>query len=105
MKTIEEELFFDTWDKNVELHVILKIYLTYGVLRPSEIIEMQITDTDEGYHKINYINVQIKQRGRKVVDVIDDKLHDILCKGLNRYLVTTQNGELYASRSSFFKYV
>jgi len=47
LKTLEEELSFDTWDKNVELYVILKIYLTYGVVRPSELIDMQITDTDE----------------------------------------------------------
>jgi len=113
LKTMEEELSFDTWNKNAELYVILKIYLTYGMLRPSEIIDMQITDTDEGCEKTNYINVQTKKivihnhkndkKGRKVIDISDDKLNDILFKGLNNYLVTTQNGELYASSSSFSK--
>ena len=113
LKTMEEELSFDTWDKNVELYVILKIYLTYGVVRPSELIDMQITDTDEGCDKLNYINVQTKKivinnhkndrKGTKVIDINDDKLTDILCTGLNQYLVTNQNGELYSSSSSFGK--
>ena len=113
LKTMEEELSFDTWDKNVELYVILKIYLTYGVVRPSELIDMQITDTDEGCDKLNYINVQTKKivinnhkndrKGTKVIDITDDKLNEILCKGLNQYLVTNQNGELYSSSSSFGK--
>ena len=113
LKTMEEELSFDTWDKNVELYVILKIYLTYGVVRPSELIDMQITDTDEGGDKFNYINVQTKQivinnhkndkKRKKVIDITDDKLNDILCKGLNNHLVTNQHGELYASSSSFGK--
>jgi len=110
---MEEELPLDTWNKNVELYIILKIYLTYGMLRPSEIIDMQITDTDEGCDKVNYINVQTKQivinnhkndkKGRKVIDITDDNLNDILCKRLNNHLVTTQYGELYASSSSFSK--
>lgn len=113
LKTMEDELPLDTWNKNTELYAILKIYLTYGVLRPSELIDMQITDRDEECEKINYINVQTKQivinnhkndkKGRKVIDITDDKLNDILCKRLNQYLVTTQNGELYASSSSFSK--
>ena len=61
LKTMEEELSYDTRDKNTELYVILKIYLTHGMLRPSEIIDMQITDTDEGCEKTNYINVQTKR--------------------------------------------
>ena len=87
--------------------------MTYGVLRPSELIDMRITDTDEGCDKINYVNVQTKKivinnhkndkKGQKVIDITDDKLNDILCKGLNQYLVTNQNGELYASSSSFGK--
>jgi len=113
LKTMEDELPLDTWDKNMELYVILKIYLTYGVVRPSELIDMQITDTDEGGDKFNYINVQTKQivinnhkndkKGKKVIDITDDKLNDILCKGLNNHLVTNQHGELYASSSSFGK--
>ena len=35
------------WDKTAQLYAVLKIYLTYGMLRPSEIIDMKITDTDE----------------------------------------------------------
>jgi len=113
LKTMKEELSFDTWDKNVELYVILKIYLTYGVVRPSELLDMQITDTDEGCDKMNYINVQTKKivinnhnndrKGRKVIDITDDKLFDILCTGLNNHLVTNQIGELYSSSSSFGK--
>ena len=113
LKTMEEELSFDAWDKNAQLYAILKIYLTYGVVRPSELIDMQITDTDEGGDKFNYINVQTKQivinnhkndkKGKKVIDITDDKLNDILCKGLNNHLVTNQHGELYASSSSFGK--
>ena len=113
LKTMEDELPLDTWNKNAQLYAILKIYLTYGMLRPSEIIDMQITDTDEGCEKMNYINVQSKQivinnhkndkKGRKVIDITDDKLNGILCKGLNHHLVTTQNCELYASSSSFSK--
>jgi len=81
------------------------IYSTYGVVRPSKLIDMQITDTDEGCDKINYINVQTKEivinnhkndrKGTKVIDITDDKLNDILCKGLNNHLVTNQNGEMY----------
>jgi integrase len=113
LKTMEEEIPLDTWNKNTELYAILKIYLTYGVLRPSEILDMKITDTDEGNDKVNYINVQTKKivindhkndkNGNKVIYITDDKLNDILSKGLNHHLVTTQNGELYASSSSFSK--
>jgi len=112
LKTMEE-LPLDTWNKNAQLYAILKIYLTYGMLRPSEIIDMQITDTDEGNDKVNYINVMTKKivinnhkndkKGSKVIDITDDELNDILSKGLNNHLVTTQNGELYASSSSFSK--
>jgi hypothetical protein len=58
---MEEKLSFDTWDKNAELYAILEIYLTYGVVRPSELIDMKITDTDEGNDNMNYINVQTKK--------------------------------------------
>ena len=61
LKTMEEQLPLDTWGKNAQLYAILKIYLTYGVVRPSEILDMQITDTDEECEKINYINVQSKR--------------------------------------------
>ena len=44
------------WDTQRQLYCVLKIYLNYGVLRPSEIIDMKITTTDEGNEDINYIN-------------------------------------------------
>jgi len=124
LKTMEEELFkdgdeFDTWDKDAQLYAILKIYLTYGVLRPSEIIDMKITGTDEGNDKVNYINVMTKKivinnhkndkKGKKIIDITDDKLNEVLFGGfqfhecLTNYLVTNQNGELYSSSSSFSK--
>jgi len=62
---------------------------------------------------MNYINVASKKivinnhkndkKSQKVIDITDDKLNDILSKGLNQYLVTNQNGVLYASSSSFSK--
>jgi hypothetical protein len=96
LTTMEEELFkdggsFDTWDKDMELYAILKIYLTYGVLRPSEIVGMQITGTDEGNDKVNYINVATKKivindhkndkKGKKIIDITDDKLNEVLFGG------------------------
>ena len=127
LKTMEEELFkdggsFDTWDlynHDAQLYAILKIYLTYGVLRPSEIIDMKITGTDEGNDKVNYINVISRKivinnhkndkKGKKIIDITDDKLNEVLFGGfqfhecLTNYLVTNQNGELYSSSSSFGK--
>ena len=124
LKTMEEELFkdggsFDTYDKDMELYAILKIYLTYGVLRPSEIIDMKITGTDEGNDKVNYINVISRKivinnhkndkNGKKIIDITDDKLNEVLFGGfqfhecLPSYIITNQNGELYSSSSSFGK--
>jgi len=127
LKTMEDELFkdggsFDTWDlynHDAQLYAILKIYLTYGVLRPSEIINMKITDTDEGNDKVNYINVNTKKfflinhkndkKGKKVIDITDDNLYEALLGGfqfhecLPSYVITNQNGELYSSSSSFSK--
>ena len=51
----------NTWDKTAQLYAVLKIYLTYGMLRPSEIMDMKITDTDEGNEKKNDINVVTKK--------------------------------------------
>ena len=45
--------------------------------------------------KIVINNHKNDKNGSKVIDITDDKL--------NQYLVTTQNGELYASSSSFSK--
>ena len=80
------------WDTTAQLYTVLKIYLTYGKLRPSEIINMKITDTDEGNDKINYINVVSKKivinthkndrNGPKIIDITDKHLSCILWKGL-----------------------
>ena len=50
------------WDTKTQLYCILKIYLGYGVLRPSEIIDMKILDEDEGNENINYINIRRKKK-------------------------------------------
>ena len=49
------------WTQDTQLYALLKIYLTYGVLRPSEITDCKITDTDENNEKINYINIKTKK--------------------------------------------
>ena len=87
--------------------------LTYGVLRPSELISCLITDCD-GDNTTNYINVKSKQivinnhkndrNGKKVIDISTDKKHlGILRKGVGKYLITNQQGELYQSSSAFSK--
>ena len=58
------------------------------MIRPSEIIDMKITDTDEHNEKINYINVASKKivinnhkndrKGPKIIDITDQKLNGIL---------------------------
>jgi hypothetical protein len=51
--------FQDNWTHQNQLYCILKIYLTYGVLRPSELLDCSITETDcEGNH-INILKKQI----------------------------------------------
>jgi integrase len=118
LDTMRETIKKDTdilnrWDTKAQLYTVLKIYLTYGMLRPSEIIDMKITDTDEGNDKINYINVVSKKivinnhkndrNGQKVIDITDNNLNCILWKGLNKYLITSQNGEVYKDSSAFTK--
>jgi integrase len=110
MERMGEKIKNDTdilnrWDKTAQLYAVLKIYLTYGMLRPSEIIDMKITDTDEGNDKINYINVVSKKivinnhkndrKGPKIINITDNKLNGILWKGLNQYLITNHNNEIY----------
>ena len=67
-----------------QLYCLLKIYLTYGVLRPSDLLHCSITESDcEG----NHINVSTKQivihhhkndrKSKKVID-IDDELVECL---------------------------
>ena len=92
------------------MYCLLKIYLTYDVLRPSEILDCKITENDgeEG----NHINISTKQivihhhkndrKGKKVIQ-IDDELVECLRKGLGKYLVTNQSDELYQSSSAFTK--
>jgi len=87
----------------------LKIYLTYGVLRPSELLDCSITEKDcEGNH-INVLTKQIvinhhknERKGKKVIQ-IDDELVECLRKGLSRYLVTNESDKLYQSSSAFTK--
>jgi len=86
----------------VQLYSILKIYLTYGVLRPSEIVNCLITD-GECDDNTNYINVNTKHivinqhkndlvKGKKVIDITDKKLLGILRKGVGKFLITNQQG-------------
>jgi hypothetical protein len=87
----------------------LKIHLTYGVLRPSEFLDCAITGTD---CKGNHINVLTKQiaihhhktdrKGKKIIE-IDDELVGFLRKGLGKYMITNQSGDLYQSSSAFTK--
>jgi len=102
----------NNWSTEVQLFCVLKVYLTIGVLRPSELINCLITDNDCD-ENTNYINVNKKQivinnhkndrKGKKVMDINDSKLLGILRKGIGRFLVTTQQGELYQSSSAFSK--
>jgi hypothetical protein len=49
----------NNWTQQNQLYCILKIYLSYGVLRPSELLELKITVTNcEGNH-INVLTEQI----------------------------------------------
>ena len=69
------------WDKTAQLYTVLKLYMTYGMIRPSEIMEMKITETDEGNDTINYINVVSKKivnnnhkndrKGPKIINITD----------------------------------
>jgi hypothetical protein len=99
----------DNWTQQNQLYCILKIYLTYGVLRPSELLHCKVTEKD---CECNHINVSTKQivihhhkndrKGKKVIQ-IDDELVECLRKGLGRYLVTNQSDKLYQSSSAFTK--
>jgi hypothetical protein len=89
----------------------LKIYLTYGVLHPSELIDCKITDADcEGNH-VNIFTKRIvinhhknDRKGNKNFD-ISDELVRFLRKGLGKYIITNQNNELYQSSSAFTKWL
>jgi len=108
-KLAELETVQGNWTQQNQLYCILKIYLTYGVLRPSEILHCSITESDcEG----NHINISTKQivinhhkndrKGKKVIQ-IENELVECLRKGLGRYLVTNQSDKLYQSSSAFTK--
>jgi len=105
-----DNAMLNNWSVEVQLYRVLKIYLTYGVLRPSELINCLLTDCDCD-DTTNYINVNTKQivinnhkndrNGKKVIDIDDKKLLGILRKGVGKYLITNQQGELYQSSSAF----
>ena len=106
------ELVFqeDNWTQQNQLYCILKIYLTYGVLRPSELLHCSITEKDCEDNHINVLTKQIvihhhknDRNGIKVIDIDDDDLVECLRKGLGSYLVTNNNNQLYQSSSAFTK--
>jgi integrase len=113
LKELETTIQEDNWTHQNQLYCILKIYLTYGVLRPSEIIDLKIVECDEGNENINYYNVWTKEliihnhkndrKGVKVIQITDVKLRTILKLGLGNYLITSQNDALYQSSSAFTK--
>ena len=109
----EDTDLLNNWSQEIQLYCILKIYLTYGVMRPSEIVDCLICNCD-GDDTTNYINVNTKQivinnhkndrKGKKVIDISSDKkLLGILRKVIGQFLVTNQQGELYQSSSAFTK--
>ena len=105
LETVQE----DNWTQQSQLYCILKIYLTYGVLRPSEIIDCKITENDCEDNHINVLTKQIvihhhknDRKGKKVIH-IDNELVEYLRKGLGNYLVLNQSGALYQSSSAFTK--
>jgi hypothetical protein len=109
-KMTELEFQEDNWTQQNQLYCILKIYLTYGVLRPSELLHCKVTEKD--CEEENYINILTKQivinnhkndrKGKKIID-IDDELVECLRKGLGRYIITNQCDKLYQSSSAFTK--
>jgi hypothetical protein len=102
----------NNWSVEVQLFCVLKVYLTYGVIRSNELIDCKITDCDDTINS-NYINVKSQQivinnhkndrNGKKVIDIDDKKLLGILRKGIGKFLITNQQGELYQSSSAFSK--
>ena len=102
------------WDRETfQLYCVLRIYLNYGVLRPSELINMKITTTVEGNEDINYINYNTNMivinkhkndRNRPKISEIKDKyLMPILHKRINKYLISNSKNELYKDSSAFTK--
>ena len=101
------------WDTETQLYCVLKIYLNYGVLRPSELIDMKITTTDEGNDNINYINFNTNmivinkhkndRQGPKRIEIKDKYLMSILHKRIDKYLISNSKNELYKDSSAFTK--
>ena len=113
IKIREDTNIINRWDTEVQLYCLLKIYLNYGVLRASEIIDCKITDTDDNNDKINYINIKAKKmvinnhktdRAGKKEFSLDDKLINILKQGLGKYLITDKEGKIFKSSSTFSKF-
>ena len=98
-----DNAMLNNWDVKVQLYCVLTIYLKYGVIRSSELINCLVTDCDCD-DTTNYINVNTKQivinnhkndrNGKKVIDIDDKKLLGILRKGIGKFLITNQQGEL-----------
>jgi integrase len=113
IEILEDTNIINRWDTEVQLYCLLKIYLNYGVLRASEIIDCKITDTDDNHDKINYINIKSKKmvinnhktdRAGKKEFLLDDKLINILKQGLGKYLITNEDKQLFKSSSTFSKF-
>ena len=85
---------FSKWDTHKQLYCVLKIYLLYGVLRPSD-----------RYDDINYYNIWTNEliinkhkndrQGPKVIDIKDEQLRRTLRQGLNGYLISNSKNKLY----------
>lgn len=101
------------WDLKVQLWCILKIYLSVGVIRSSELIDCVISDEDCD-DTTNYINVKSKQivinnhkndkvSGVKIIEIDDKQLLNTLRTNIGKHLITTQQGGLYESSSAFSK--
>lgn len=83
------------WKQDAQLYCILYIYLIYGVIRPRESLDCKITDQEDNEN--NHINVKTKHiiihkhkndvsKGTKIIDIVDDKLNNILKIGFDKYL-------------------
>jgi hypothetical protein len=100
-------------DTQRQLYCFLKIYLNYGVLRPSKLIDMKITTTDEGNENINYINYETNmivinkhkndRNGPKRIEIKDKELMVQLHQRINNYLICNSKHEPYNDSSAFTK--
>ena len=118
MKEDDRRIWKTLWrirTKNKKWFITLtewKQNLEYGVLRSSEIINCLITDNDDN-NKINYINIKSKnlvinihkndKKGPKIIE-LDKTFLKYIKPGLDKYLISNKNGELYKNSSSFAKF-